>query len=46
MDCLRSFADLKEQRQLPGKIACQKGTKAGRYKGWQVPELKVSLEQS
>jgi hypothetical protein len=42
---MRGFEYLKEQRQLYYEPGCQKNTKAGRYKGKQIPEFKVSLEQ-
>jgi hypothetical protein len=29
MNCIRSFTDLKEQRQLHYELACQKDTKEG-----------------
>lgn len=46
MNCIRSFTDLKEQRQLHYEPACQKDTKTGRYKGMQIPEFNVSLGQN
>jgi hypothetical protein len=42
MNRIRSFKDLKEQRQLPCEPDSQKDTKAGRYKSRQIPEFKVS----
>jgi hypothetical protein len=41
---MRGFVNLNEQRWLHYEPACQKHTKAGRYKCRQIPELKVSLE--
>jgi len=46
MNCMKGFIDRKEQRQLHYEPACQKDTKASRYKGRQIPEFKVSLRQS
>ena len=43
---IRSFTNLKEQIHLHCESACQKNTKAGRYKGKMFPEFKVSLVQS
>ena len=45
MNSIRSFTDLKEQRQLHYEPACQKDTETGKYKGRQIPEFKVSLGQ-
>jgi hypothetical protein len=44
----RCFTDLKNQRHLDYKPAYlkEKKKKADRYKGRQIPELKVSLGQS
>jgi hypothetical protein len=46
MNCIRSFTDLKKQRQLYYVPACQKDTKRGSYKYRQIPEFKVILGQS
>jgi hypothetical protein len=46
MNYMKHFRDLKEQRPIHYELACQKGTKAGRYKGKQISEFKFSLEQS
>ena len=45
MNCIRSFTDLKEQRQLRYEPACQKDTKTGTQK-CRIPELKVNRGQS
>jgi hypothetical protein len=37
------FADLKEQRHLCGKPACNKDTNTGRYKCRKIPEFKINL---
>jgi hypothetical protein len=45
LNFIRSFTNLKEQKQLYYNSACQKDTKTGRCKCRQIPEFKVSLEQ-
>lgn len=45
MNCVRSFSEPKEQRQLHSKPARQKDSKASRYRGRKIPEFKVSLGQ-
>jgi hypothetical protein len=41
MNCIKSFTDLKEQRQLHCEPACQKDTKTSRF----LSSRKVSLGQ-
>jgi hypothetical protein len=46
MSCIRSFTDLKEQRQLHCEPTWQKDKETGRYRGGQIPEFKVSFGQT
>ena len=43
MNCIRSFTDLKEQRQLYYGPAHQKDTKTGRQKCRQILVFKITL---
>ena len=46
MNCVRSFTDQKEQKQLCCEPTCQKDTKTDRYKYRQIPYFKDSLGRS
>jgi hypothetical protein len=45
MNYIRSFTDLKEQRQLHYEPPCQKNTKKRQIQGRQILEFKVNLGQ-